>query len=241
MTLEKTLRVEGLRWYSEGVFELVLERAGIVFTPGDCLALFTGDGRASRPYSLASGQDDPRLRFIIRRMPGGTVSGWLSRLVPGDRVRVSPPFGWFRPGGDDPEAPFVFVATGTGISPFLAWLRSRPDRIPDQCLYGVRTLADAAEWDWIRAHCPLRLALSRETVPGHHQGRVTDLLAAMPWSPRHHYYLCGLDAMLDEVTRFLEARGAPITSIHRECFFNAEYASPLPGKSGSPGGVGTPG
>ena len=224
--MDQTLRVEDLRWYSDGVFELSLERGDVRFAPGDCLALFTEGGRHSRPYSIASGSSETRLRFVIRRMPGGVVSGWLSRRVPGDRVEVSRPFGWFRPGADDPAAPFVFVATGTGISPCLAWLRSRPDHVPDLCLYGVRTLADAAEWQWIQDRCPLRLALSRETAAGHHRGRVTGLLAEVPWSPRHHYYLCGLDAMIDDASRYLEGRGTPITHIHRECFFNAAYDAP---------------
>lgn len=224
--MESAVQVLDIQWYNESVFELSLDRLGVAFTPGDCLALFAGDGKTSRPYSLASGVEEDRLRFVIRRMPAGTVSGWLSERRPGDRVSVSPPFGWFRPGGAADEKPFVFVATGTGISPFLSWLRSRPETPPASCLYGARTLDDAVEWAWIQEHCPLRLALSREEIPGHETGRVTDLLEDMPWSPDHEYYLCGLDAMIDDVTRFLEAKGTAMTRIHRECFFNASCALP---------------
>ena len=223
--MNTTLRVTDLEWHSEGVFELVLDRGGIGFTPGDCLALFAGDGKTSRPYSIASGVYDERLRFIIRRMPGGAVSSYLGERRAGDEIKTSPPFGWFRPGPGADGAPFAFVATGTGISPFLAYFRSRPMHPPAACLFGVRTRADAVHLSWLQAQCDLALAVSREEVPGHFHGRVTGLLDRLPTAPGTHYYLCGLDAMIDDVTLWLEAREVPITHIHRECFFNASYAS----------------
>jgi ferredoxin--NADP+ reductase len=218
-------RVTGLEWHSPGVFELQLERGGVNFVPGDCMALYAEDGKTSRPYSVASGLDEDILRFVVRRMPGGVVSPYLADRRPGDTVRVSPPFGWFRPGRPPQPAPFVFIATGTGISPFLSHFRSRPEAPPLQCLYGVRTLKDAVDYEWVRTMCPLKVAVSRERAKGHHHGRVTDFLDDMPVAPDIHYYLCGLDAMIDEVTRWLEENEVEITHIHRECFFNASYTA----------------
>jgi ferredoxin-NADP reductase len=54
---------------------------------------------------------------------------------------------------------------------------------------------------------------------------VTDLLYDVPHRGDTHYYLCGLDTMIDEVTAWLETKGVPITRIHRECFFNAAFES----------------
>ena len=78
------------------LFVLSLERNGLEFAPGDCVALHT-DGEESRPYSIASGNREDTLRFLIRKMEGGEVSPWLMSRRPGDIVQVSPPFGWFRP------------------------------------------------------------------------------------------------------------------------------------------------
>ena len=204
------------------VFELQLERGDLAFVPGDCLALYTADGRVSRPYSLASGTGEDVLRFVIRRMPGGVLSPYLGERQPGDLVRVSPPFGWFRPGEHDGRRPYVFIATGTGIAPFLAHYRSRPGRLPAACLYGARTASDLVDRAWL-AGLGVTFAVSREPSAGCHHGRVTDLLAQLPITPDTDVYLCGLDAMIDEVTVKLEARGLSLAQIHRECFFNASY------------------
>lgn len=214
-------RVEAVRFLSKDIFELVLDRGEVAFQPGNCFAIANADG-VSRPYSTSSSTGEKVLRFIIRRMPGGRVSGWLAERSPGDRVQVSAPFGWFRPGyGGEPGAPSVFIATGTGIAPFLSVLKSMPELEPLLCLYGVRSPADAVEREYLQSRCPLRLCISREAVAGYHHGRVTDLLGEMPVLNNANYYLCGLDAMADEVSLWLERQGVHFTRIHREVFFHA--------------------
>ncbi len=215
-------RVISVNWHAPGIFELALERDDIRFMPGDCTALFGADNQASRPYSFASGVDETALRFLIRRMEGGEVSPYLAERQPGDRVRISPPFGWFRPGQSGEGAPSVFIATGTGIAPFFSYLRTWPDSPPLRVLYGVRQRADAIDLEWLRERCDVRLAVSREDAEDAFRGRVTDLLPDVPLGPEIHYYLCGLDAMIDQTTVWLEERGIDIAHIHRECFFNAE-------------------
>ncbi len=191
------------------------------FTPGDCVAIFNSEG-VSRPYSISSGQDEPYLRFLIRHMEGGQVTDWVASLAPGDEVKFSPPFGWFRPGqsgGDGSRS--VFVATGTGISPFISFLRSAPEAKPELCLYGVRAATDAVDVALLEARCPTTLCVSRGEANGYSAGRVTDQLEQLPLGEDVHYYLCGLDAMIDDVSTWLEGEGIHFSQIHREVFFNA--------------------
>lgn len=200
------------------LFELVLERDGLDFAPGDCAAIYT-DGDKSRPYSIASGSKEEELRFLVRKMEGGEVSPWLMERRPGETVRISPPFGWFRPGQEIGDAPFVFIATGTGIAPFLAY-RNTFDAPPELCLYGVRHESSAVGFDGLRNWCPTQLAVSREPTTKHHNGRVTDLLSRLEPDLDTHYYCCGLESMVNDVGAWLQEQDVPLMNIHREVFFH---------------------
>ncbi len=217
-------RVTAVKRHGPDIVELCVERLGLVFEPGDCMALYSEEGRVSRPYSLAAGTADADLRFLIRRMDGGDVSPFLCSRVPGDVVRVSPPFGWFRPGAQSARRPFVFMATGTGIAPFFAYLRSPGAERPATFWYGCRVAADLVEPDWLKMQGGAQFAVSREAAAGCHHGRVTDQLSALPLGD-YDYYLCGLDSMIDDVARFLQSKGVSLTQIHRECFFNAPLSA----------------
>lgn len=221
--MKDRLSVAGVRWFGEDVFELSLHRGDFSFSPGDCVALFGADGRVSRPYSIASGTMENTLRFLIRRMPGGEVSGYLAGLKFGDEARISQPFGWFRPGEHAARRPFIFLATGTGVAPFVSYLRSPGAVRPAGFLYGVRQAANRVDATWLEEAGGVSCAVSREAVEGCHHGRITGLFDRLPVSDNHDYYLCGLDTMIDEGTDWLEKRGVPMARIHRECFFNATY------------------
>ena len=212
------LTVRNVIFKTGELFEMQLERGDVQFEPGACVALFS-DSTESRPYSIAAGTGEEVLRFLIRRVPNGIVSNWLAQRQPGDRVQASAPFGWFRPGRSVAAERCVFIATGTGIAPFLSYLRSSPLRIPELCLYGVRWHEEAFNLAELQSSGNFHLALSREKSNDHFHGRVTGLLAKVPFADDIHYYLCGLDTMIDETSSWLENHGVAYTQIHREIFF----------------------
>lgn len=214
-----TLKVHNTVFRHDDLFELQLERGNVAFEPGACMALFNADGD-SRPYSISAGTQENVLRFLIRRVPNGRVSHWLALRKPGDMVEASEPFGWFRPGRSTPTGErCVFIATGTGIAPFLSHLRSNSAQPPERCLYGVRHLADAFALDELERLNGFRLAVSRGSGHDYFHGRVTGLLGQIPLDEASHYYLCGLDTMIEETSQWLEANGIDFTHIHREIFF----------------------
>lgn len=203
---------------NDDLFELLVQRNGMEFIPGDCVAVYTEHDK-SRPYSIASGSDEDLMRFVIREMDGGEVSPWLKKRNVGDIIRITPPFGWFRPGQDIGNDPFVFLATGTGIAPFIAYMETF-ERPPSAVLFGVRREADAFGFSNLRNFCPeIRLAVSREETE-HHHGRLTDLLTELPTSGKTHYYCCGLESMVNDATAWLQENGVPLKHIHREVFFH---------------------
>lgn len=212
-----SLIVRDIIFKTDELFELQFDREGVQFESGACLALFS-DSTESRPYSIAAGTDEEILHFLIRRVPEGIVSNWLAQRKPGDKVQVSAPFGWFRP-GHVVGSRSVFIATGTGIAPFLSYLRSNPQEAPELILYGTRRQLEAFNLEELQKFDNFYLALSQEKDNNHFHGRITGLLGQIPFADDIHYYLCGLDTMIDETSIWLENHGVDYTQIHREIFF----------------------
>lgn len=88
------------------------------------LTLEVDGRRLSRTFSLSGGEDDRTLRLTIGRQPKGRVTGALhDRIRPGDIVEISQAHGDFLL-PDDERTPFLLIAGGTGITPFLSMLRT---------------------------------------------------------------------------------------------------------------------
>ena len=213
------LKIHSIRFLTESLFELELERTEMAFEPGSCIAVFNPQ-RESRPYSIASGIGESVLRLLIRRIQGGQISAWLANCQPGDGVTVSAPFGWFRPAGAQADEKRVYFATGTGIAPFLSCLRSRPAAQPGTlsvwrrqangglCPDGNCNASPGSAWR-------PRKNNETNTFTVASPGSSTQV----PLAADIHYYLCGLDSMIDEISTWLENQGIDFTQIHREIFF----------------------
>jgi len=115
------------------IFRFALER-DLCFEPGQYATLWlTHNGKTiARPYSIASSPSEARrLEFYINLVKDGkmTPSLWESEVIeglrsgnPGTRVAVTGPRGRFTM---DPEdlRDLVFVASGTGLAPFMCMIR----------------------------------------------------------------------------------------------------------------------
>ena len=114
-------RILSRRWLSPTTFELTLERpAGFDFQPGQRVRL--GSGPNEREYSIAAAPGDPDVVLCIRRVGSGGGSAWLSTAGIGTELRGSGPHGYFtfKPS----PRPAIFVATGTGVAPFVSMARA---------------------------------------------------------------------------------------------------------------------
>ena len=121
----RTSRVLANQAVSPTAFCLTLERTGLEFRAGELVSLHGRDRLDARDYTIASGERDPCLRVLVRLIPHGALTPQLAALRPGDPLELTGPYGTFTV--RDPERPLVFVATGTGIAPALAFRRSHPD------------------------------------------------------------------------------------------------------------------
>lgn len=99
---------------------------GTGYAPGQyaTLGLAAGDGLVQRPYSMAAPHAPGEAwEFHVRRVRGGALTERLWELPVGARLRLGAPRGRFTPDPQDQRSR-LFVATGTGIAPFVAMIRA---------------------------------------------------------------------------------------------------------------------
>lgn len=211
----KLHRVISNRLVGTGSFVLRVERTDGPIKAGQCFSVGTADTAINREYSIYSGENDPYIEFLIRRVDDGILTPQLAKLRAGDSVYVAGPFGAFCIDNHQRQEPLVFIATGTGVAPFHSFIHTYTD-LDYRLYWGVRDandLADLNTYDGNRIH----VAVSR-SAEGTRE-RVTDLLARNKPSNRAHFYLCGNRAMIVDVTKLLLAQGVPGGSIFMETFF----------------------
>lgn len=225
-------RVEAVRWETPRTrtIELRPNAAWRGFRAGQHVVLTVEvDGRRlSRTFSLAGAEDGRRLRLTIGRQPGGRVTGWLhDRLRTGDIVELSQAHGDLTLPADR-AVPLLLIAGGTGITPFLAMLRtiaSRGER-RDVVLLCYAPSADEqiarAELATLAATVPgirVHLACTRDPAPAALAGHfgAAHLAIAAPDYERRLTYLCGPASLMHAVDRHW--RDAGLTArLRREWF-----------------------
>jgi len=184
---------------------------GFVFEPGQVIRIRI-DGQ-ERDYSLINGPDDPHLAICVAKVPGGRVSGALGHMALGTEIAMEGPIGYFvfYPSSRTP----IFVATGTGVAPFVAMARAGVRGFV--LLHGVRRAEDlyyAGELARAAARhvaCLTDPAPPPATIADGFAGRVTAFIENRLTPDVYDFYLCGRadmirDAMVLIDTRFGQSR-----------------------------------
>ena len=206
-----------LRFLTGSVFVVRLERNGLNFRTGQFIVLQDPRTGQKREYSVYSGEDDDYLEVLVREVEGGKVSGRLKKLMPGDKVRVEGPFGFFRLSPDlFPSGNFLFIASGTGISPFHSFVKTFPEA-DYRIIHGVRLAEEAYDYqDYDRSR--IVQCVSGEDNGDFH-GRVTGYLASVDPGQDTTCFLCGNSGMIQDVFDILTGKGIPVSNIHSEVYF----------------------
>lgn len=212
------------------------------FVAGQYLTVgLVADGRlVQRPYSVASSARrlDDGYELYIRLVPGGRLTPHLFRARPGQRIALRGPKGRFVLDPAD-DRPLLFVATGCGIAPFMAMLRTlRDDGIERRIVlvHGVshaRELAYRAILETWSGTAPRLLryvpTVSRPRDPanvgwrGSH-GRAEAILARVLRAERLRFaeqrvYVCGNPEMTRTVRAILGERGFGPEQVHTEDYW----------------------
>jgi benzoate/toluate 1,2-dioxygenase reductase subunit len=215
----KTTELINRRWLSESAFEVEFSRPqSLHFKAGHTIQLIYKDQK--RYYSLASAPDDPTLTLCVNFIAKGYFSPLLASAEIGFRLELTGPHGYFT-FSPSPRPP-VFIATDTGIAPFVSMARSG---IRDfTLLHGARHAEELYYQDLLREFTQKYLPIVWEIPDGEQvssdlfHGKMVNLLAQHLQPGRYDFYLCGWQKMIKDVTHLIDDR-FPGSHVYTEVFY----------------------
>jgi len=204
---------------------------GMRYLPGQYVNVSVPGTPETRSYSFSSMPRDGVVQFLVRNIPGGLMSSYLSeRAKAGDIVTVAGPMGSFYL--RDVTRPVLFLAGGTGLAPFLAMLEELGRTTPTQpihMVYGVTNDADLVEGGALEAYAARIPGFTFTTVvaaadSAHPQkGYVTRHLPEAALNGGDvDVYLCGPPPMVDAVRAYLKDKQIVPANFHYEKFSPSE-------------------
>lgn len=206
---------------------------GLAFLPGQYVNLAVPGTQVTRAYSFSSKPGAAEASFLIRNIPGGAMSSWLTgKAKPGERMSFVGPQGSFFLRAVD--RPVVLLAGGTGLAPILSMLEVLADEGTEQpihLIYGVTKDSDLVETARIAALAERLPTLDwamcvADPASGQPlKGYVTDHLDdAHLHAGDCDIYLCGPPPMVEAVRTFLRDKGVTPRHFHYEKFAPGEPA-----------------
>ena len=199
----------------------------LAFLPGQYVNLKVPGSDQTRAYSFSSMPRNGEVSFLIRNVPGGLMSSFLTSLAKqGDAMSLAGPLGSFYL--REFKRPLLLLAGGTGLAPFTAMLEKIAEEgsaHPLHLIYGVTNDADLVEMDKLQAFAAripnftFTACVANADSPYPHKGYVTQHI-----EPKHlndgevDIYLCGPPPMVEAVSTFIRERGIQPANFYYEKF-----------------------
>lgn len=211
--------VQGRRWLSGITFEIELTRpSSFEFHPGQRILVVYQE--FERDYSLVSDPSGPALGLCIRKVQNGRLTPLLSEAEIGSRISFTGPHGYFlfRPS----ERPPIFIATGTGVAPFVSMARAGVKAFT--LLHGVPMPSELYYESLFRTAAERYIPCLSGSPPNQYDwddafhGRVTDYLRRYLPPGLYDFYLSGRLEMVRDVTHLVDDR-FPGSLIYTEIFY----------------------
>ncbi|MBG6291750.1 ring-hydroxylating dioxygenase ferredoxin reductase family protein [Pseudomonas nitroreducens] len=222
--------ISAVRQLSESTIALSIKGESLsrlAFLPGQYVNLQVPGSEQSRAYSFSSLQKDGEVSFLIRNVPGGLMSSFLTGLAKaGDALSLAGPLGSFYL--REINRPLLLLAGGTGLAPFTAMLEQIAERgseHPLHLIYGVTHDVDLVELDRLEAFAaripnftfsacvaspqssyPRKGYVTQHITPAHLNDGEVDL------------YLCGPPPMVEAVSQYIREQGITPANFYYEKF-----------------------
>jgi ferredoxin-NADP reductase len=207
------------RWLSKNAFEIELARPPkFEFKAGQTILLMHQS--IKRYYSLLSGPSDANLTLCVHYVPEGQLSVALAKAEIGSQLNLTGPHGYFtfKPSSRKP----VFIATGTGIAPFVSFARSGitgftllHQAISAEELYYQKYFQEHTS---IYFSCLTGVPNAEPSLPNLFRGKISDCIRKNLRPGSYDFYLCGEREMIREVTLLVD-EVYPESRVYTEVFY----------------------
>ena len=215
---------------AEKVYEVdIMLPEVLIYRPGKYISLKVSESGIRRSYSVV-GFEKNVVKLLVDVGPGGVGSVFVENLSVNDEVEVMGFLGnffldWSELGD---KKTVYFVATGSGIAPFLPMIREIRNRNPELKVvlwWGVRFVRRVYWQDKLKelknnwSNFNFEIYVSRpESEWSGNVGRVGDKLDEVETNDTS-WYLCGSTEMIEQIKNKLLAKGVGDVDINYEKFF----------------------
>lgn len=203
------------------------EHPAINFLAGQYVKVTIPGSSESRSYSFSTKPGDALTGFVVRNIPNGQMSSYLSTDAKvGDKITYSGPYGSFYL--REIVRPTIMFAGGTGIAPFLSMLQVLAEKGSEhsvQLVFGATNDYDLVDLDKLNelqekfSWFNYRTVVSSPDIEYERKGYVTDHVEK-DWlnSGDVDIYLCGPAPMVDSVQAWLDSHGVNPANFYYEKF-----------------------
>lgn len=210
-------KIQSIKNLTDSTYIIRMEKNNFDFRSGQYLSLGLPDDVNMREYSIYSGSDEPFLEVLIKEVQKGDVSVLLKKSKVGQMLNVEGPYGFFTLREEDIQnREFLFLATGTGISPFHSFVKSY-EKLNYKIIHGIRLFEETYEKETYQNQRYIS-AISQDSK-GNYKGRLTSYLQTMKINPKTLCYLCGNVDMIHDAYDILQEKGIAVDQIHSEVYF----------------------
>ncbi len=204
---------------------------GFRYRPGQFAMVKIGSTGAVRCWTLSSTPGfTPFVSFTVRRVEGGVGSPWITRGLPeGSVIEMTQGMGDFVADEKDP-GPFLFVMSGSGITPAASIIRDLLMRRANARVTLVYCVADQASlvfgnfWRMLEECRPNEFRfipfVKADPRPGDQTGRLTAerLLALVPDAADHSVFACGSAGFMNMAEGWCRTLGVAPERFKKEAF-----------------------
>jgi ferredoxin-NADP reductase len=212
--METIVKVLSAGYVTHDVRRFRLEKPpGFTFMPGQATEISVNEeGWVDKrnPFTFTCLADDPYLEFIIKIYPERHgVTNRLGAIDAGDELILREAWGAI-----EYKGPGYFIAGGAGITPFIAILRSLKNegKVEDNRLfYSNKTDRDIILAEELRSILGKNalFTISRQKDSIHDRRRIDKKFLETEINDfAKHFYICGPDPMVQEISETLEKLGA---------------------------------